>query len=369
VQELSTMYEPRYIISHGMLKNIGRVDAAREVVRHAALVPAWEARFRESALSRTIHHGTHLEGNELSLEQALRLVKVKATTSSTAAQQAGIVARDRDVQEVINYRRVMDWMDNRINDEKRKNYTEKDFQDVHKVTMHRVLEDDKLGKYRNVDVVVRNSKTNEISFRPPPFIEVPFQTEAFFEWLNSDEGKEHHPVIRAGITHYELVRIHPFVDGNGRAARAMSLMVLYMEGYDVKRFFSLEEYYDKNAASYYQALQSVGESAHFDLTYWLEYYSLGLAVDLDKVKHQVLKLSKDMGLKKKLGKQIALSDRQIVILEAMQNNSGMIRSNELDKVLPDISVDTILRDLKDLMNKGLVKKKGKTKGAYYQLKE
>lgn len=364
------MYEPRYIISHGILRNVGRIDAARELVNHSALVPAWEMKFREDALSRIVHHGTHLEGNSLSFEQAQRLVRVNETVSSSAAEKAGVVGRDRDVQEVINYRKVMGWMDDQVKKVAREGkYDEKDFRAIHKMVTDRILAVDQSGEYRSVDVVVRNSKTNEITFRPPPFVEVPYQVEEFFEWINSDEGREHHPVIRAGIVHYELVRIHPFVDGNGRAARAMAMMLLYSEGYDVKRFFSLEEYYDKNAASYYQALQSVGESEHFDLTYWLEYFSLGLASDLDKVKHQVLKLSRDMGLKKKLGHQVALSERQITILESMQNNNGIVRSGELDMVLPDISVDTILRDLKDLMNKGLIKKKGKTKGAYYQLKE
>lgn len=364
------MYEPRYIISHGMLRNVGRIDAAREIVAHSALVPAWEMKFREDALSRIVHHGTHLEGNALSLEQASLLVRVDETVSSLAAEKAGVVGRDRDVQEVINYRMVMQWMDEQVqriglNGE----YTDELFREIHKMTTKRILPDDQSGAYRTVDVVVRNSKTNEITFRPPPHVEIPYQVEEFFEWLNSDEGRAHHPVIRAGITHYELVRIHPFVDGNGRAARAMSMLVLYCEGYDVKRFFSLEEYYDKNAASYYQALQSVGDSEHFDLTYWLEYYSLGLAVDLDRVKHQVLKLSKDLGLKKKLGHQVALSERQITVLESMQNNNGIIRSGELDKILPQVSVDTILRDLKDLINKGLIRRKGKTKGAYYQLKD
>ena len=364
------MYEPRYIISHGMLKNVGRIDAAREIVTHSALVPAWEMKFREDALSRTVHHGTHLEGNSLSLEQAVKLVRTDETVSAKAAEKAGVVGRDRDVQEIINYRQVMDWMDEQVKMIGKDGvYKEQLFKDIHQMTTNRILPAEQAGVYRAVDVVVRNSKTNEITFRPPPFVEVPFQVEEFFEWLNSEEGREHHPVIRAGITHYELVRFHPFVDGNGRAARALSMLILYCEGYDVKRFFSLEEYYDKNAASYYQALQSVGESEHFDLTYWLEYFSLGLAADLDRVKHQVLKLSKDMGLKKKLGHQVALSQRQITILESMQNNNEIIRSGELDKIFPDISVDTILRDLKDLINKGLIKKKGKTKGAYYQLRE
>jgi Fic family protein len=140
-----------------------------------------------------------------------------------------------------------------------------------------------------------------------------------------------------------------------------------MEGYDAKRFFSLEEYFDKNAAEYYFALQSVGEGNLFDLTAWLEYFTEGLAIELDKVKQQVLKLSRDLQLKQKIGQQVALSERQIKILENIQHRGGRIVSAELEKIFPMISVDTILRDLKDLLDKKLVIKRGRTKGASYEL--
>lgn len=364
------MYEPRYSITNKMLKFIGSVDAAREVVENAALVPAWEAQFRSQALSRNVHHGTHLEGNELSKEQAERLIVMKENQAEVAAEKAGIVGRERDVQEVINYRRVMEWIDEHgVHGHKKFRIDEKLLKALHELTSYRVLPEEERGEYRKVQVVVKNSRTGEVSFRPPAYVEIPYQIEGFFEWLNSDKGGEHHSVLRAGIAHYELVRIHPFTDGNGRVARAVALLVLYAEGYDVKRFFSLEEYFDRHAVDYYSALQSASNNAELDLTKWLEYFTQGLAIELDRVKQQVLKLSKDLGLKTKLGKQVALSERQIKILEMMSKNGGQAVSNELQDILPMVSLDTILRDVKDLIDKKLVKKRGKTKGAWYELVE
>ena len=53
----------------------------------------------------------------------------------------------------------------------------------------------------------------------------------------------------AGVTHYELVRIHPFADGNGRTARVMASLILFKRGFDIKRFFALDDYYDHDQSS------------------------------------------------------------------------------------------------------------------------
>jgi Fic family protein len=365
---MGIMYEPRYIITHNILRYIGSIEAAREMVNNAALVPAWEAQFQAAALHRNVHHGTHLEGNGLSKEQAERIIILPDTQAEEAAEKAGIVGRNRDVQEVINYREVMRWIDELGSmGRDRISLSEDVFKQIHQITTYRILPEDERGHYRNVQVVVKNSQTGEITFKPPLSVEVPYHLEAFFSWINSKAGRVHHPIIRAGITHYELVRIHPFVDGNGRVARAMALLLLYADNYDAKRFFSLEEYYDKNAGDYYRALQSVGEGDAYDLTYWLEYFTQGLAIELDKVKQQVLKLSRDLQLKQKIGHQIALSERQIRMLEIIHKHGGRVVSSELEKIFPLISVDTILRDLKDMVSKKLIIKRGRTKGASYEL--
>jgi Fic family protein len=353
-----------------MLRHVGWIEGSRAIIENAALVPAWEAQFRKDAIERTVHHGTHLEGNELSKEQAVKLVDVQATQPALAAQAVGIVARDRDIQEVINYRKVMEWIDQVGNVGNSKIALNGALlKQIHTLTTERILPETEQGQYRKVQVVIKNSRTGEITFRPPSAVEIPYQVDEFFEWLASDEARQHHPVLLAGITHYELVRIHPFTDGNGRTARAIALLLMYLAGYDVKRFFSLEEYYDENPEDYYKSLQSVSTNEAFDLTCWLEYFTKGLAIELDKIKQQVLKLSKDVQLKTKVGHQVALSERQIKILESIQKGEGKIVSSELETILPDVSVDTILRDLKDLTQKGLIKKKGHTKGSFYTLVE
>lgn len=64
------MFAPNFTISNKLLKHIGIIEAAKEVIENAPLVPAWEAKFREEAIIRTVHHGTHIEGNELNFTEA-----------------------------------------------------------------------------------------------------------------------------------------------------------------------------------------------------------------------------------------------------------------------------------------------------------
>ncbi|MDP2585419.1 MAG: hypothetical protein Q8P29_00905, partial [Candidatus Levybacteria bacterium] len=93
------MYTPKFTITNNILKNIGIIEASREVIDHAPLLPYYEKQFRQDALVRTVHYGTHIEGNELNLDQAEKVL---------AGQD--VVARDRDIQEVINYRKAMDFI-------------------------------------------------------------------------------------------------------------------------------------------------------------------------------------------------------------------------------------------------------------------
>jgi Fic family protein len=345
------------------------VEAAKALIDNAALVPAWEAKFRDDAMTRTVHYGTKIEGNDLTHEQAEQLLKVSSSDDSqTAAEQAGIVARERDVQEVINYRQVIEWINqwqSFVPDPSK--LSEEILKSLHKLTMQRLIEPQYIGHFRDKQVVIRSATDSAIVFRPPVHVEIPYLVEEFFTWLNSPAAQQLHPIFRAAITHYQIVYIHPFIEGNGRTARALATLVLYTSGYDFKRFFSLEKYFDDDVEQYYQALLSVQQQN--DMTYWIEYFCYGLAIEIDKVKQQVLKLSKDTKLKQELGgQQIALSERQIVLLELFQTHED-VTSSDAQEVLPNVSVDTILRDIKDLVTKGVVEKKGVTKGVTYRLRK
>lgn len=349
------MYSPKFTITNKILREIGRVEASKEIIENAPLVPAYEAKFRDEAIIRTVHHGTHIEGNELDTGE------VKAVLEGREVD-----GRDRDVQEVLNYRKVLNYIDKRS-----KQIGEKDLLAIHKLTVDRILPADRSGKYRKAQVVVKNSKTKEISFVPPKADEVPKLVKDFMDWLSSENSSDIHPVLAAGITHYVLAFIHPFVDGNGRSARALATMVLFSREYDIKKFFSLEEYFDRSAAKYYGTLQTVSNQkveilSDRDLTTWLEYFCEGLAEELVRVRERVQKLSLDLKLKGRTG-QLVLSERQMRLVEYMENY-GSVSNRQWRSLLPKFSDDTILRDLKDLQKKGLIKKKGSTKGAVYILK-
>ena len=346
------MYSPTFTITNKILKLIGTIESAKEVIENSPLVPAWEAKFREDAMVRTVHHGTHIEGNELNLTEAEKVLA-----------GAKIVGRERDIQEVLNYRNVLKF----IEGFDRPEISEEVIRHLHELTTHRILPEETIGIYRKTQVVVKNAQTGEITFRPPASVEVPFLMAAFLQWLNATGADVVHPVLKAGIGHYEIVRIHPFLDGNGRVARAAATLVLFKEGYDIKQFFSLEEHYDAEPIAYYEALQSVAK-LEGNITPWLEYFIEGLAIELTRIKEKVKSLSTDLKLKKSLGGQpLALSERQIKIVEYIQEN-GFLQNKIFFELFPMISEDTVLRELKDLMKKGIVKKEGSTKGVRYVLR-
>ncbi len=371
-------YKPVYSITNAILKNVGAIDSAREIITSAPLVPAWEKRFRSEARAKIIHHTTHLEGNDLNLEEVEEVLDHEPNTPGVKGShtpgvlESPMPARDRDIQEIINYRAVMDYLDSLVpatstihDPSSTISITRHILQEIHRLTVTNLLPANEAGHYRTVKVVIRNNATQEITFRTPPPPEVSFFIEELFAWLNSKEGQEVHPLLRAGLLHYELVRIHPFTDGNGRASRAMALLLLFLEGYEVKKFFALEEYYDSHPEEYYGALQSVASSG--ETTTWLEYFTLGIAIEFNRIKVLVQKLSLDLHLKNTIGgRQITLSERQITLVQHIERY-GEIGMGNVRDLLSDVSEDTILRDLRDLVTKNLLIKKGSTKGTKYYL--
>lgn len=346
------MYNPKYTITNTTLRNIGLIEAAKQVIDSAPLLPYYEKKFRDDALVRSVHYGTHIEGNELSLNQAERVLAGQV-----------VPARDRDIQEVLNYRKAMEKIgdfgakENLVLDEEL-------IKRIHKMTVEKILPGESSGVWRKTPVAIRNNRNGNVVFKPPQPGEVSGLMSEFIAFLESSEMQDIHPVLRSGIVHYEFVRIHPFIDGNGRVARALSTLILFLSGYDIRKFFSLEEYFDKDALSYYEALQSV-EKNNGELTKWLEYFTHGLALELGKIRERVEHVSVDNRLKQKLGgKPLMLTDRQLKIIEYIQE-TGFLQNQAFKELFPMISEDAVLLDLKDLVKVGLIKKSGVTKGAKY----
>lgn len=358
------MFIPKFTISNSTLKHIGLIEVAKEIITNAPLVPAWEVKFRKDALERTIHHGTHIEGNPLSDEEVKDVLDGKE-----------VLARDRDIQEVLNLRNTLKFIDElwqQYGGGKQYVLTPEVILEMHRLTVDQLISTESAGQYRNRQVVLKNSLTGAISYTPPPAVEVPYLMEDLIEWINAASTRELHPVLKAGIIHYELARIHPFVEGNGRTARATATLVMYLDGYDIRRFFSLEEYFDNDPMNYYLTLQAVSnqlvmDNHERDLTPWLDYFVQGVAIELNRVKERIQRISTDARVKDQLGEQLVLNERQMLIMEYLHRHQEM-RNSDFRKIFPDYSDDTVLREMRFLVQKGLVKKVGGTKKAVYVLR-
>src|SRR5659263_60949 len=345
------IFSPNFRYTHQIVKNLVDIASARETILNAYLVPKWEISLRRDALIRAAHASTAIEGNPLTLEEVSQLAQGRKVTATRKAQQ-----------EVINYLKVLENIEKYQEQDK---ITEKTVLKLQRDITKETLENpDHEGRYRNLQVYVGSRITGEVVFMPPPPEEVPELMKEFIEWLNSSASSQISPVLVAGISHYEFVRIHPFVDGNGRTARALATLILYLREFDIKKFFALDDYYDSERTAYYHALKSV-EQKTLDLTDWLEYFTDGVLLSIAKVKEKALQLSLEKHKKESKG-QIALTEKQTKIVEHIISN-GQITSGEIQKMFK-ISRQASHKEIIKLIELNLIEQKGAGKAIHYVIK-
>jgi len=345
------MFKPKFRYTNKIVKLLTKIAASREVILNSPLVPKWEVSLRKDAIIRSAHSSTSIEGNRLSLSQVTHL-----------AEGRKIMASRKDKQEVLNYLSVLERLDKFVKDGK---FTADEILKIHKQLTRGTLDKQTdEGVFRNRYVVVGNKLTGEIDFQPPQNDEVPSLVQEMVEWLNSKGAVELDSIIEAGVGHYELVRIHPFIDGNGRTARVLAAIILYQRGFDTKRFFSLDDYYDSDRQAYYRALQTVDKDS-LDLTKWLEYFVEGVAVSLEAVKERVIRLSSERLRMKERG-QIALTEKQMRIVEFI-NHHEKISNKDVQELLK-IARQNALIELAKLVKSGVIKPIGKGRALHYVLK-
>jgi len=346
-------FKPTYTITDKILNNISQIMAGRELIEHSRLIPKWELSLRKEARLHNAHSSTSIEGNRLTLEQVRALSEKKEVAASA-----------KDKQEVLNYLQALDAIPKYA---KKKEIDIKLFLSMHKTITKGTLREEKdCGVFRDRQVFVGKrifdgTQLKEVvEYMPPDTKDVPKLTEEFLDWLSSEDAKKINPVILAGIVHYEIARIHPFIDGNGRTARLLATLVLYKSGFDHRRFFALDDYYNEDRSLYYAALKTA-EKSKGDITEWLEYFAGGVLHSINRVKETIIKLG--VSTKRDGAEQIELTPRQIKILEIIKEKSRV--SNKDLRVLFKISRQAILKEISKLVDAKIIKLIGKGRGAYY----
>ena len=168
----------------------------------------------------------------------------------------------------------------------------------------------------------------------------------------------------AGIAHLEIAAIHPFNDGNGRTARALATLVLYQRGYDFRRLFALEDYYNTKRQDYYKAI-NVGKNydkRRTDITSWLEYFIKGFKNEIDNVKGKILSLSTH-AVDGKIKSQIYLTPEQLKIIDFL-DQVDRITVKDVEEILscPRRTAQLQLQKLKKIK---MIKSIGKGKSTSY----
>jgi Fic family protein len=195
-----------------------------------------------------------------------------------------------------------------------------------------------------------NSKTREVIYTPPPPTDVPPLMRELVDWLGAKT--KIHPVLVAGIAQFQLVHIHPFLDGNGRTSRLLSTLCLYRAGFDFKRLFTISEFYDRDRPAFYRAIQGVREH-DMDLTGWLEFFVGGLATQMEEVKARgTIAIRADV-----VARAHHLNDRQSAVLAEILL-AGRLGVADLESLFSTVNRRTLQRDLKRLLEKGLVREMG-----------
>ena len=354
------MYQPKYTITNKLLKSINRIVEAHSLVVNASLKPKWEAGLRHRALVRSVHSSTHLEGNPLTEKEVDQVLQGKKPKREF---------KKRDILEVTNYREVLQFISDTYKDPKLA-IDEKTILRLHELCVKNIegMEKDS-GRYRRIQNYIVSGRTRMPIYTPPSAEKVPDLMKGLVEWIQDAEKNEVSPFIFAGIAHYEFESIHPFIDGNGRTGRALSTLVLYKMGYDTKSFFSLEEYFDTHPDEYYGHLKKIRssyrETPNPELTEWVEFFTHAIEMEMTSVEKEVKEYLENENLRQDLRKQ-EINHRQFQAVKYLQKH-GSLQSHEYMERFK-CSRDTAVRDLNELVERGIIQTQGAGPQLRYVLK-
>lgn len=228
----------------------------------------------------------------------------------------------------------------------------------------------KVGQWRNdaagpMQVVSGPLERQRIHYQAPPADRLEADTERFLQWANNSSYEP--PLIKAGLAHLWFVTLHPFDDGNGRIARALGDLFLARADQSPQRFYSLSAQIQKERKAYYEILE-LTQKGSLDVTPWLLWFLTALENAL---------ISAEQTLDSTLTKSnfwqrwatTPLNARQVKVLNRLLDGFDGKLTNRKWVAIAKCSADTALRDINDLLAKGvLIKSDSSGRSTSYEIK-
>ena len=266
-----------------IVNDLLKINRAKEVVDLLELPVSIEEEIKKESIAKRVHYSTKIEGNNLNLNEVKDILENNKES------------HERNVLEVRNYYNALMYLNKEA--ENNKTITEDLILKVHNLVSGKHLT--YKNSYRKDQNVVADSLTGTIVYMPPEAKDVETLIKQMIKEFNSKDSIDIPIPIKAGILAYEFVTIHPFWDGNGRCSRLLATYILKAYNYDLKGFYVMEEFYDKNIDEYYNSLQmGLHHNFYFgrneaDITEWLEYFISVMANTFEAVGSRVKEIYKN----------------------------------------------------------------------------
>jgi Fic family protein len=271
----------QFTFTPAIVKYLQTIERVRETIRLTILPPMIAEQLRFQAHARSTHYSTRIEGNRLTLKE----------TEQVIHQRQMFPGMEKDVKEVERYYQALQQVEKWVAGNQ--TITEACIRKIHALLY--AGRRAKPTPYRDGQNAIREA-TGEIVYMPPEASDVPILMKAMVQWIQQAVPEYPIPVI-AGITHYQFVTIHPFYDGNGRTARTLTTWILYQGGYDLGKFYALEEFYAADLNGYYDALVTHPHHNYYfgrnkaDITPWLDYFLKGMAIVFERIAQEIEQLA------------------------------------------------------------------------------
>ncbi|MDO8369952.1 MAG: Fic family protein [Candidatus Nitrotoga sp.] len=209
--------------------------------------------------------------------------------------------------------------------------------------------DDAAGPMQVVSGPIGRQK---VHYEAPPAARLEAEMESFLYWFNSEQDTD--PVLKAGLAHLWFVTIHPFDDGNGRIARAVGDMSLARSEQSAQRFYSLSAQIQRERKAYYDLLEQTQKGA-LNVTEWLAWFLACLGRAIEGAENTLgMIIAKSRFWERCAG--ISLNERQIKLINRLLDGfEGKLTSSKW-AAIAKCSPDSALRDINDLIERGVLKK-------------
>lgn len=201
------------MLSDRINKLLARIDLAKNIIdSHRPFPDVVLSRLRHNLIIEWTYNSNAIEGNTLTLKETLLVLEDGLTIGKKSLKEH---------LEAINHKEAIIFVEDLASTSHK--ITERNIKEIHSLIL-KEIDKDYAGRYRDIQVRISGS-----SHLPPDPLFVPELMEQFAEkWL---ANSRQHPVVQASMAHFELVSIHPFIDGNGRAARLLMNLILMKHGY------------------------------------------------------------------------------------------------------------------------------------------